>query len=60
MDIHQAGTEAMQEKTDANLKEMNAGQEHHKQEIMADLKTLICWLASRTDVNQEKMDAWLE
>jgi hypothetical protein len=30
IDIHQAGTEAMQERADANLKEMRAGQEHLK------------------------------
>jgi pyruvate formate-lyase activating enzyme-like uncharacterized protein len=33
MDIHQVRTEAMQEKMDASLKEMEAGQEHLKVEI---------------------------
>jgi hypothetical protein len=31
MDIHQARTQAMQEKTDAKLKEMTADQEHLKE-----------------------------
>jgi hypothetical protein len=54
MDIHQSRTEATQEKTDANLKEMRAGQEHAIEETMADLQTQTCCLASHTDVSQEK------
>jgi hypothetical protein len=52
MDIHQARTEAKQEglvaKREANY------------EGMADLKTQTGCLTSRTDINQEKLDAWLE
>jgi hypothetical protein len=50
----------MQEKTDTNLKKMRAGQEHLKEEIMANLKTQICCLTTRVDVNQVKVDAWLD
>jgi acetolactate synthase small subunit len=57
MDIHQARREAMQEKSDTNGKEMKVGQEHLKEEIMAGLKTQIGCLASRTEVNQEKVKA---
>jgi hypothetical protein len=38
MDIYQARSNAMQEKTDANLMEIKAGQERMKEDIMADLK----------------------
>jgi hypothetical protein len=42
----------MQERTEANLREMKASQEHLKEEIMAGLKTLIGCLTSRIDVYQ--------
>jgi hypothetical protein len=60
IDFHQARTEVMQEKTDANLKEIRACQEHVKEEIMADLKPQISCLDSRINVNQENVDACLE
>jgi hypothetical protein len=51
---------SFEKKTEANLKEMKAGQEHLKEEIMSDLKTQIGWLTSCTDVSQEKVEACLE
>jgi hypothetical protein len=45
LEIYQARTGAMQERTDANLQEM-------KEEIMANLKTQVGSLASRFNVNQ--------
>jgi hypothetical protein len=50
----------MREKMDTNLKEMRVGQEHLEEEIMADLKTQIVCVATSINVNQEKVDAWLE
>jgi hypothetical protein len=57
MDIHQDRREDMQEKMDTNVKEMKVGQEHLKEEIMADLKTQIGCFASCTEVKQEKTEA---
>jgi hypothetical protein len=39
---------------------MRAGQEHLKEEIIANLKLQIGCLASHIYVNQENVDAWLE
>jgi hypothetical protein len=43
---------AMQEKIDANLKEIRAGQEHLNDKMLPKLEV-------RIDDNQEKMDAWI-
>jgi hypothetical protein len=56
-DIHLARREAIQEKTDTNVKEMKAGQERLKEDIMADLTTHLGCLASCTEVNQEEVEA---
>jgi hypothetical protein len=42
----------MQEKMDASLKKIRASQEHLNEEMLAKLET-------KTDANQEKMDAWI-
>jgi hypothetical protein len=57
MDFHQARTEATQEEMKVKMN-INQGEiKDSREEIMADMKTQIGCLASRINVNQEKMRA---